>query len=92
MLAPIRVVQTFVSHGHDLEIPTTLWKRGSRLGHELELDSLDPDGRVARTLSEPHQQDIGHRSARRMAAPAFPAARREDDSSCAECVDLTGAF
>jgi hypothetical protein len=58
-LAPSRAVQTSVSHGRDLEIPTTLWRRVSRSGHELKLERLDPDGCVVRTRSKPYQQEIG---------------------------------
>lgn len=91
-LAPSRVVQDSVSYGRDLEIPTTLWRRESRTGHELELERLDPDGCMVRTRSNPHQQENGHTSARSAAGTAVPVVTQEDHSSCATCVHLTGAF
>ena len=91
-LAPSWVVQDSVSHGRDLEIPTTLWRPESRSGHELELERLDPDGCMVRTRSKPHQQENGHGSARWAAGTAAPAINREDHSSCGRCVYLTGAF
>jgi hypothetical protein len=91
-LAPLRAVQTSVPHGRGLEIPTTLWRRDSRSGHELRLERPDPDGCVVRTRSEPHQQENGHGSARRAAGTADPAVTWEDHSSCGRCVYLTGAF
>lgn len=91
-LAPSRVVQDSVSHGRDLEIPTTLWRRESRSGHELKLERLDPDGCMVRTRSKPHKQETGHGSARWAAGTAAPAVTREDHSSWGRCVYLTGAF
>ena len=75
-LAPSPVVHHFVFHGHDLEIPTTLWERDSRTGHELRLDRLDPDGCVVRTRSKSIRRETGHISARRVAGTAFPAETR----------------
>jgi hypothetical protein len=91
-LAPSLVVQHFVFHGHGLEIPTTLWERDSRTGHELRLDCLDPDGCVVRTQSKSSSRETGHISARWAAGTAFPAETRGGFSSPAWCVYLTGAF
>jgi hypothetical protein len=91
-LAPFRVVHHFVSHGHDLEIPTTLWVRDSRTGHELRLDRLDPDGCVVRSFSKPTVEGPG--TNRRDGQLVRHSLQRleEDFSSCAACVYLTGAF
>ena len=91
-LAPSRADQASVSHGRDLEIPTTLWRPESRSGHELELERLDPDGCMVRTRSKTYHQENGHTSARWAAGTAAPAINREDHSSCGRCVYLTGAF
>jgi hypothetical protein len=90
-LEPIWVAQHFVSHGHDLEIPMALWGRDSRLGHELRLARLDPDGCVVRNRSATNRKGLGLDSSRRVETVA-PAQTRGGFSSCAQCVYLTGAF
>lgn len=75
-LAPSRVAQHSVSHGHDLEIPTVFWGRDSRLGHELRLDRLDPDGCSVRTRSVTNLQEPGHATARTAAGTASPATEK----------------
>jgi hypothetical protein len=72
-LALSRAIQASVCHGRGLEIPTTLWRRESRSGHERKLERLDPDGCMVRTRSEPHQQENGHESTGWAAGTAAPA-------------------
>jgi hypothetical protein len=69
-----------------------LWRRDSRLGHELRLDRLDPDGCVARTRSKPTREEIGLTSGPKTGGTATPEATRGDLSSSEKSVYLTGAF
>ena len=90
-LAPRRAAQASVYHGRDLEIPTTLWRRESRSGHELELECLDPDGCMVRTRSDANLQENGHGSARWAAGTAFPATDSGGSSLlCSVCLLDTG--
>ncbi len=91
-LAPSSGAKDSVSHGHDLEIPMALWRRDSRLGHELRLDRLDPDGCVARTRSKPTCEEIGLTSRSRTGGTATPEETRGVFSSSATSVYLTGTF
>ena len=92
-LAPSWVAQHSVSYGHDLEIPTVFWGRDSRLGHELRLACLDPDGCLVRTRFVTNPIRARARSGAKGSGYGKPLQReKEDDSSRAGCVDLTGAF
>jgi len=92
-LAPSTAALRPVLHGHDLEIPMAFWSAMRSMGTSHGSDASIPMGARNGHDRNQHQRTPGHAETSKAAGTVKPLQReKEDDSSLAECVDLTGTF
>lgn len=91
-LAPSRVAPHPVFNGHDLEIPTVLWGVTHAKGTSLGSIALIPMGGRCGADPNPKHESKGLRRSEWQLVRQTLQRIEEVPSSCASCVDLTGAF
>jgi len=92
-LAPSPAALTTVPTGHGLEIPMAFWSATRVMGTSCGSNASIPMGARNGHDRNQNQRTPGHATTSKAAGTVKPLQReKEDDSSRAECVDLTRAF
>jgi len=92
-LAPSSAALRPVPHGHALEIPMAFWSATRAMGTSHGSDASIPMGARNGHDRNQNQRTPRHAETSKPAGTVKPLQReKEDDSSRAKCVDLTGAF